>query len=84
MKYELWFGKFEKEDFVWNIIKKFDKYDDAYKYYKKFVNEQFNLSNDELVEEHNSTRLDIELRSNNQKINWVGIYTKMDPEKKEE
>ena len=86
MKYELWFGKFEHEDLAWKIIKNFDNYEDAYKYYKKFVNEQFNLDNDELIEEHDSTRLDIELRSNNKKINWIGIYAKkeIDEEEKEE
>lgn len=79
MKYELWFGKFEKDDFTWEIIKTFDNYKDAYKYYKNFTLEQLDLNNNELIEEHESTRLDIELRTENEKINWIGIYAKKDP-----
>ena len=76
MEYELWLGKFEKDDFIWSLVKRFDNYGDGYKYYKQFVQEQIDLNNDELVEEHESTRLDIELRTDSKKINWVGIYAR--------
>lgn len=76
MEYELWLGKFEKDDFVWSLVKRFDNYGDGYTYYKKFVQEQLDLDNSELVEEHESTRLDIELRTDSKKINWTGIYAR--------
>lgn len=74
--YELWFGYFEGETFVWKILKKFTTFQEAYREYKKFVEEQFKLDDEDLQEKWGSTRLDIELREHGKKINWVGLYTR--------
>lgn len=74
-KYFLWLGTFEKDKFVWKKLKEFNDYDKAYAAYRKFVEEQTEYTDEELIDIWNSPRLDIELKDDQDKlINWVGIY----------
>lgn len=74
VKYDLWLGSFEGENFKWKKLKSFNDWSKAYKEYKSFVNEQFRYSDKELFEVWHSTRLDIELKQEDKLLNWVGIY----------
>lgn len=73
MQYELWLGQFDKDDFIWKTIKKFDNYKDADEYYNKFIKSIINMNGEDIVEEYGS-RLDIELRFDEKKIKWLGLY----------
>ena len=74
--FSLWLGSFEGEEFVWKKLKTFTSFEDAYKAYKKFTNEQMQYDSKELLEIWDSARLDIELKQGEKLLNWVGIYSR--------
>lgn len=78
-QYQLILGTFIDNKFVWHDVGSYDDQAEAYKEYKKYVNEQLKYSDDELVKVWNSGRLDIELRRGNKLLNWTGIYTREVP-----
>lgn len=78
-QYQLILGTFIDDKFVWHDVGSYDDQAEAYKEYKKYVNEQLKYSDDELVKVWNSGRLDIELRRGNKFLNWTGIYTREVP-----
>lgn len=78
-QYQLILGTFIDDKFVWHDVGSYDDQAEAYKEYKKYVNEQLKYSDDELVKVWNSGRLDIELRRGNKLLNWTGIYTREVP-----
>lgn len=78
-QYQLILGTFIDNEFVWHDVGSYDDQAQAYKEYKKYVNEQLKYSDDELVKVWNSGRLDIELRRGNKLLNWTGIYTREVP-----
>lgn len=78
-QYQLILGTFIDDKFVWHDVGSYDDQAEAYKEYKKYVNEQLKYSDDELVKVWNSGRLDIELRHGNKLLNWTGIYTREVP-----
>lgn len=83
--YEMWFGTFEGEDFVWKMLKKSDRYDEIYKYYKNFVIEQMKHDAEELEDIWGCGRLDIKIQQGNKTLAWVGIHaTKVSKEDEEE
>lgn len=72
--FEIWLGTFDKEDFIWKTLKEFDKFDDAYKYFKDFSVKALELDVATFEKEYGSGRLDIELRQGEKRIDWVGIF----------
>ena len=76
--YEIWLGTFEGEDFVWETLKEFDEYDDAYKFYKDLSIKYLHMTDEQLLKDLGSTRLDIELRKGESRLNWCGLYAKID------
>lgn len=78
-QYQLILGTFIDNEFVWHDVGSYDDQAEAYREYKKYVNEQLKYSDDELVKVWNSGRLDIELRRGNKLLNWTGIYTREVP-----
>lgn len=78
-QYQLILRTFIDDKFVWHDVGSYDDQAEAYKEYKKYVNEQLKYSDDELVKVWNSGRLDIELRRGNKLLNWTGIYTREVP-----
>ena len=75
-KIDLWLGTFEADKFVWKKLKTFNNFDKAYSAYKKFIKEQLEYDDKELLKIWKSPRLDIELKQGDELINWVGIYCK--------
>ena len=72
--YEIWFGTFEGEDFVWKTIKKFNTYAEASKFFETYKKKQAEYSAEELSKVWGSGRIDIELRQGKKLLNWVGMY----------
>jgi putative methionine-R-sulfoxide reductase with GAF domain len=87
-KIDLWLGTFEGEKFVWKKLNTFENFDKAYNAYKKFIKEQLEYTDQELLKIWKSPRLDIELKQGDKLINWVGIYcrkkSKLELEKEDE
>ena len=84
VKYHLDLGSFEGEEFKRKTMKEFNHREEAYKAYKKFVNEQMSYTDEELYNVWKSTRLDIELKQDNKLINRVGIYLRRKDTDKDE
>ena len=78
-QYQLILGTFIDDKFVWHDVGEYDDQAEAYREYKKYVNEQLKYSDEELVKVWSSGRLDIELRRGNKLLNWTGIYTREVP-----
>ena len=76
LEYEIWLGTFEGEDFIWKTIKKFNNFDQAYKFYHDYVMKQTTYTDEELKKIWSSGRLDVELRQGKKLINWCGIYSR--------
>lgn len=74
--YELWLGSFEGENFKWKVIKKFNKWGEAFKAFRDFCDTQQSYSQEELKEVWSSPRLDIELRQGKKMLNWMGLYSR--------
>lgn len=84
-QYQLILGTFIDDKFVWHDVGEYDDQAEAYREYKKYVNEQLKYSDEELVKVWSSGRLDIELRRGNKLLNWTGIYTReVPPEDKDD
>ena len=74
INYEIWLGTFEGENFVWKIIKKFNSYAEASKFFEEYKIKQTSYSAEELSKVWGSGRIDIELRQGKKLIDWVGMY----------
>lgn len=84
-QYQLILGTFIDDKFVWHDVGEYDDQAEAYREYKKYVNEQLKYSDEELVKVWSSGRLDVELRRGNKLLNWTGIYTReVPPEDKDD
>lgn len=84
-QYQLILGTFIDDKFVWHDVGEYDDQTEAYREYKKYVNEQLKYSDEELVKVWSSGRLDVELRRGNKLLNWTGIYTReVPPEDKDD
>ena len=75
-RYALWFGSFDKEDFVWKTLSTHETFDDCYRAYHKLCVECVGMDKDELYDKYKSTRIDIEIRDGEKRLNWVGIYSR--------
>lgn len=75
-QYQLILGTFIDNEFIWHDVDSFDSLEDAYKEFKKYVNNQLKYTDEELVKVWNTGRLDVELRRGNKLLNWVGIYAR--------
>ena len=95
VNYEIWLGTFEGEDFVRKTIKKFNSFDEAYKFYHDYVVKQSQYTDEELKKIWSSGRIDVELRQGKKLINWAGLFSRRvsdpnfnpyaeEPEKEEE
>jgi len=82
IEYEIWLGTFEGEDFVWKTIKKFNSFDEAFKFYHDYVMKQASYTDEELKKIWSSGRIDVELRQGKKLINWAGLFSRRvaDPE----
>lgn len=76
VKYEVWLGTFEGEEFVWKTIKTFNDFEKAYDFYKTYTIKQMSYTNEELRKIWSSGRVDVELRQENKLLNWCGIYSR--------
>lgn len=75
-QYRLILGTFIDNKFVWHDVDSFATLSEAYKEYKKYVNEQLKYTDEELVKVWNTGRLDIELLQGRRLLNWTGIYVR--------
>ena len=88
--YTIMLGTFEGEDFIWKTVKKFNSFDEAYKYYHDYAQKQMTYTDEELQKVWSSGRIDIELRQGKKLLNWVGIFSRkvadpdFDPKSEEE
>lgn len=83
-QYQLILETFIDDKFVWHDVGEYDDQAEAYREYKKYVNEQLKYSDEELVKVWSSGRLDIELRRGNKLLNRTGIYTREVPPEDDE
>ena len=83
-QYQLLLGTFIDNEFIWHDVDSFDTLEEAYKEYKKYVNDQLKYTDDELIKVWNTGRLDVELRRGNRLLNWTGIYVREVAEDKDE
>ena len=74
--YALWFGSFDKEDFVWKTLSSHETFDDCYRAYHKLCVECVGMDKDELYDTYKSTRVDIEVRHGEQRLLWCGLFQK--------
>lgn len=75
-RYKLYFGSFDNEDFVWKVLSTHETFDDCYRAYHKLCVECVGMDKDELYDKYKSTRIDIEIRDGEKRLNWVGIYSR--------
>lgn len=75
-QYRLILGTFIDNKFVWHDVASFETLSEAYREYKKYVNEQLKYTDEELVKVWNTGRLDIELLQGRRLLNWAGIYVR--------
>ena len=75
-QYRLILGTFIDNKFVWHDVDSFATLSEAYKEYKKYVNDQLKYTDEELVKVWNTGRLDIELLQGRRLLNWTGIYVR--------
>lgn len=75
-RYRLYFGSFDNEDFVWKVLSTHETFDDCYRAYHKLCVECVGMDKDELYDKYKSTRIDIEIRDGEKRLNWVGIYSR--------
>jgi hypothetical protein len=73
-RFELWFGSFDNEDFVWKTLSSHETFDDCYRAYHKLCVECVGMDKDELYDKYKSTRIDIEIRDGKKRLNWCGLY----------
>ena len=85
--YEVWLGTFEGENFVWKVIKKFNDFKQASKFYTQYTDKQKRYTAEELQKIWSSPRIDVELRQGKKLLNWIGMYNRKiedEPEPEEE
>lgn len=75
--FALWFGSFDKEDFVWKTLSTHETFDDCYAAYKKVCVKCVGMDDDELYDTYKSTRIDVEIRKGEKRLNWFGLYQRM-------
>lgn len=76
VEYEIWLGTFEGEDFVWKVVKRFNSFDEAFKFYHEYVMKQASYDDDDLKKIWSSGRIDVELRQGKKLINWAGLFSR--------
>lgn len=75
-QYKLILGTFIDNQFIWHDVDSYDTLEEAYKEYKKYVNEQLKYTDEELSKVWNTGRLDVELLRGSKLLNWTGIYAR--------
>ena len=78
--FHLYLGTFEKDKFIWKKLESFSTFDAAYNRYIKFIKEQLDYGNEELLKIWKSARLDIELKQGDKRINWCGLTCRQSEE----
>ena len=68
-------GTFKDDAFSWHDVSTHKNFEDAYRAYKKYVQEQLDYTDEELEKVWSSGRVDVELLRGTTVLNWVGIYT---------
>lgn len=75
-RFSLYFGSFDKEDFVWKVLSTHETFDDCYREYHKLCVKCIGMDLDELYDTYKSTRIDIEIRDGEKRLTWTGIYNR--------
>ena len=73
-RYKLFFGSFDNEDFVWKVLSTHETFDDCYRAYHKLCVDCVGMDTNELYDTYKSTRIDIEIRDGEKRLNWLGLF----------